>query len=293
MEGVRLYREPVLNSPFMVAAWPGMGGVAVVAARYLRDKLDAQEFGEIEPYDFFDPNVVLIQDNIVKEPEFPENKFYLREGGGEGDLIIFIGEEQPVIWGYKLANRILDVAQRFKAKRVYTFAAAPSHIYHAKKPRILGVTTNPKLTPELSKHGLTLMTEGNISGMNGLLLGVAKERNIDGVCLLGEIPIYTTQIANPRSSEAVLQVLSQMADVKIDVTEIDNWAKKTDEEMEENIDRLRRSFGEEAKTLIDYLDQLKQRMSEEELGIQQEYQMEQLLEEIEQFLRGKGKKGEN
>jgi len=52
---VKLQKEPKLNSPYLVAAWPGMGNVALKAATYLREKLRAEEFGEIEADGFFHP----------------------------------------------------------------------------------------------------------------------------------------------------------------------------------------------------------------------------------------------
>jgi len=276
----------------MVAAWPGMGGVAIIAARYLTEKWGAKEFGSIAPEGFFDLSGVLIEDNTVRDLEFPENKFYLSRSRGRRDWIIFIGEAQPLMNGYRLANLVLDVAQKFGVKKLYTFAAAPTHIYHTKKPRVLAVATMPKLIRGLEKYDVAPLKQGSISGLNGLLLGAAKQRNIAGICLLGEIPIYTTHIANPRSAKAVLQVLAQMSNLEIDLTDIDRWVKETGEEIEEKIYQLKESFGEEAKELIDYFARLAEQTSEEELG--PEYKTEELLKEIERFLKDKGEqKGGN
>lgn len=274
----------------MLAAWPGMGGVAIIAARYLTEKWGAKEFGSIAPEDFFDLSGVLIEDNTVRDLEFPENKFYLSRSRGKRDWIIFIGEAQPIMNGYRLANLVLDVAQKFGVKKLYTFAAAPTHIYHTKKPRVLAVATMPRLIRGLEKYNVAPLKQGSISGLNGLLLGAAKQRNIAGICLLGEIPIYTTHIANPRSAKAVLQVLAQMSNLEIDLTDIDSWVKETGEEIEEKIYQLKESFGEEAKELIDYFARLAEQTSEEELG--PEYKTEELLKEIERFLKDKGEQKE-
>jgi len=292
MEAIRLDSEPKLRNPFMLAAWPGMGGVAIIAARYLTEKWGAKEFGSIAPEGFFDLSGVLIEDNTVRDLEFPENKFYLSRSRGRRDWIIFIGEAQPLMNGYRLANLVLDVAQKFGVKKLCTFAAAPTHIYHTKKPRVLAVATMPKLIRGLEKYDVAPLKQGSISGLNGLLLGAAKQRNIAGICLLGEIPIYTTHIANPRSAKAVLQVLAQMSNLEIDLTDIDRWVKETGEEIEEKIYQLKESFGEEAKELIDYFARLAEQTSEEELG--PEYKTEELLKEIERFLKDKGEqKGGN
>jgi len=291
MEAIRLQGQPKLRKPIMVAAWPGMGGVATVAAKYLMEKLGAQEFGSIDPEEFFDLSGVLIEDSMVKDIEFPECKFYVWESGGKNDLIIFIGEAQPLMKGYAFANMVIDVAQRFKVKRLYTFAAAPTHIYHTKRPKVLAVATKPKLIEELKGYDVTLLSQGTISGLNGLLLAAAKAKKIDGICLLSEIPIYTTQIANPRSSKAVLQVFGQMSGLEIDLGDLDNWARETDEEIDGRLDHMRRTFGEEARELIEYFDRLAEQTSAEEMS---EYRTDELLKEIERFLRGKSQeKGGN
>ncbi len=291
MEAVTLHTEPELRNPSLIAAWPGMGGVAIIAARHLKDNLGAEELGNLKPYDFFDLGAVSVSDHVVGEPEFPESKFYFWKSGGEKDLIIFLGEAQPSMKGYQLANLVVDVAQRFKAKRVYTFAAAPTHMYHTRRPKILGAATHPELIQELERNDVTPMVAGTISGLNGLLLGVARERNMEGICLLGEIPVYTTPIPNPKSSKAVLEVLTRLLDIEVDLAGLDDWARREEEEIEGNIEALRESHAEEAKRLLDYFDQLKAASAEEEIREPLELSTEELLAEVERFLKRKRKEG--
>jgi len=70
-----------------------------------------------------------------------------------------------------------------------------------------------------------------ISGLNGLLLGVAKERDIEGICLLGEVPMYATRIQNPMAALAILNILTEMLGIEIDVGELVQLAKETKEKM--------------------------------------------------------------
>ncbi len=291
MEAVTFRSEPELSNPSLIAAWPGMGGVAIIAARYLRDRLGAEELAPIEPYDFFDLGAVSVHDQIVGEPEFPDSKFYFWKSGGEKDLIIFIGEAQPVARGYQLSNLVLDVAQRFKVKRVYTFAAAPSHIYHRSRPKIMGVANKPKLVAELKGLDVIPMVSGTISGLNGLLLGVARRRRMESICLLAEIPVYTTPIPNPKSSKAVLEVLIRLLGIELDLAGLDDWARQTEEEVGRNIEGLRQSHAEEAKRLLDYFDRLEQASTEEEIQEPLELSSEELLAEVERFLKREREKG--
>ena len=125
--GVVLFKEPQLENPIMVASWPGIGNIGIIAVDTLRGMVGAEEFGEIEPWDFFYPRKVVIKDGELKKLDFPISKFYFKRTG-EKDLLFFVGEEQPADGGrtyaegekaYQMANLVLDVAQKFGVRRIY------------------------------------------------------------------------------------------------------------------------------------------------------------------------------
>jgi len=231
---VKLSAQPKLNSPNMLAAWPGIGNVAMIVATYLLKKLGFKELGEIEASRFFDPIGVLVKNNVVEAPQFPRSKFYYWKNKGEGsDIILFIGEDQPAAKGYELAHCVLDVGLKFQVKRVYTCAAAMTRIHHTEPPGVLGVSTSQSVAGDLGKYDLIQASNLQIAGLNGLLLGVAKERDIEGICLLGEVPVYATKIQNPMAALAVLKVLTKMLGVEIDMTELTQLAVEAKEKMKE------------------------------------------------------------
>ena len=225
---VKLHARPKLSSPNLLASWPGIGNVSAIAADYLTRKLDFKVLGAVEASYFFDPIGVTVKDNVVDAPQFPQNNFYYwKNPKGESDLILFLGETQPTSKGYELANCILDVALRFEVTRVYTCAAAMTRIHHTEPPRVWGVATSPGMADDLKPYDLTQAGNVQIAGLNGLLLGVAKERDIEGICLLGEVPVYATRIQNPMAALAVLRVLSKMIQIEIDFTDLEQIAIET------------------------------------------------------------------
>ena len=231
---VKLHARPKLNSPNMLAAWPGIGDVATIVANYLRRKLDFKELGTVEASHFFDPIGVLVKENVVEAPQFPQSNFYYwKNKGGGSDIILFIGEDQPVSKGYDLANCVLDIGLKFQVKRVYTCAAAMTRIHHTEPPRVWGVATSQQVTEDLKKYDLVQAGNLQIAGLNGLLLGVAKERDIEGVCLLGEVPMYATRIQNPVAALAVLKVLTKVLGIEIDLAELAGLAVEASERMKQ------------------------------------------------------------
>jgi hypothetical protein len=240
---IKLYRHPRPKSCSMLASWPGIGDVSLTAAKYLVEKLNAAEIGEIEPTKFFEPVGVTVEDNVVERPRFPESRFYYWQYAKAGKgLLVFIGEEQPGFKGYELVNCVLDVAQRLKVSRVYSCAAAVTHIHHSEEMKVWGAATTSNLVDELRKHSVILRGNLRIAGLNGLILGMAKERGMEGICLLGEVPAYATQMANPKASLAVLRVLTKMLGITLDLTELGHLVEQVDEEMDRIAKRVTAEF---------------------------------------------------
>ena len=233
-DSVKIYARPKLNSPIMLAAWPGIGNVATIVATYLKSKLDFKRLGELEASYFFDPIGVSVKDNVVEAPQFPQSNFYYwKNRGGGSDMILFIGEDQPAAKGYELANCVLDVGLRFQAVRLYTCAAAMTRIHHTEQPKVWGVATSQEVAEDLKKYNLVQAGNMQIAGLNGLLLGVAKERGVDAICLLGEVPLYATRMQNPMAALVVLKVLINVLDIELDLADLAQLAVETSERMKQ------------------------------------------------------------
>ena len=231
-KSIKLTAKPKLNSPNLLAAWPGISNVAMIVATYLMHKLDFKELAVVDTAQFFDPIGILVKGGLIEAPQFPQSRFlYWKNQPGKSDLILFVGDDQPMAKGYELANLVIDLAQRFSAKRIYTTAAALTRIHHTESPRVLAAATDQKVAEELKAQPLSLGGNLQISGLNGLLLGVAKERKMDGVCLLGEVPAYASKIQNPMAALAIIQILSTLVEIDVDTKELMRQAIETREKM--------------------------------------------------------------
>lgn len=241
MEGIKLYKKPKLKSPLLICAWPGMGEVAFKAATYLVDKLKAEEFAEILPERFFYLTGSVVQEGILGVPQLPYSKFYFwKNAAGKNDLIIFISDAQPdFTQAEDYCKRIIDLAENFKVKTVITCAALPQPVEHTQQPHVWFASTSGKLNNNIKKYNFSLLSEGQISGMNGLFLGIAKKEGLEGFCLLGEIPLYTIQIENPKASCAVLDALTRILNLKIDFSGLLDQAHIMEEEINKLMDFLK------------------------------------------------------
>lgn len=302
--GVRLHKEPELENPVLIASWPGIGNVGLMAVDAMRGLLEAEEFGEIEPWEFFYPKRVLIRSGEMKELEFPSSRFFFKRTE-KRDLIFFIGEEQPADGGrpyaqgtsaYLIANLVLDVACKFGCGRVYTSGAAVSPIHHSVRPRVWAVPNSERLLPEMSAYGNTVLMsdiegrggEGNITGLNGLLLGVARKRGMDAVCVMGEVPIYLQgfPLPYPKATKSVLEVLSAALGISVDLTGIDSLAQRTEQEIE----RLYQEFPPQIKEQLDKLKYVTYARPAETGPITEE-DKQKILENIDKLFKKKPEEG--
>lgn len=260
---IRFTKKPRLKNPILIAAWPGMGDVALKAALYLRDKLKATEFAAFFSRDHFSPSSVWVEEGVIGIPTLPVGKFYFyKNPRRDQDIIIFISDAQPLIEkGYDYASHIIDFAKSQKVGLVYTFAAMPLPIEYGHASKVHGVATKKEILDNFLKMGIKAMPTGQISGLNGLILGVAKECQMDGVCLLGEIPLYTIQIENPYASIAILSALSNILKIAVDLSDLHKHAQKMDQEIEQLVDYLKNPQEEEKPIDQKEIDQLKKGLS--------------------------------
>lgn len=252
MKSITVKNKPRLKNPVMIAAWPGMGDVALKAALYLKDKLSAVQFAEMASEEYFHPSGVWIDDSVISIPQHGVGRFYYyKNPAGSGDIVIFISDAQPYMEkGYDYAKEIVDFAVGLKVKQIYTFAAMPLPIEYTQAPEVRIAATQKEILEAFAKLGAKLLPSGQISGLNGLILGVARENGMDGVCLLGDIPIYTIQIENPLASMAVLSVLTKYLNITVDLDELKKHATQINQEIEHLVEYLKNP-PEEEETPID------------------------------------------
>ena len=229
-----------LRDPWLVAAWPGMGSVALAAGAYLVDTLNARLVHELPARDQFDVQQVEVKKGLAAAARMPRSMFFeWRDPDGRHDLLIFLGEAQPDTGGYAFCHRLLDYATQRGVRRLFTFAAMATQLHPSNEPRVFGVGTQRSLLSELREHGAELLEEGQISGLNGVLLAAGAERGIPGVCLLGELPFFAVGVPNPRASQAVLEVFSDLSGIDLDLDRLKEQADAMQEHLLDLLEHLK------------------------------------------------------
>jgi proteasome assembly chaperone (PAC2) family protein len=235
--------ESKLHNPWLVAVWPGMGHVAISAGYYLLAKLGMHLLAEFSAQDLFDVEHVEVKGGLIRTGRLPRNRFFLwNDPQKKHDIVVFVGEAQPPRGKVAFCQSMIAFAKKLGVERVFTFAAMATQMHPEHDSRVFGAATDEELLTELKRLELQILDDGNIGGLNGVLLGVAAENGLRGICLLGEMPHIFAQLPFPKASMAVLEVFMTIANVQIDLTELAQQAKEMERKLGELLAQVEETY---------------------------------------------------
>ena len=212
--------------PVLIAGWPGMGNVGIGAATYLRRKLGGQVCARLDVSRYCYPEAVEVRDGIGRIPALTSHDLYLVD---DPPFFVFEGEIQVGgEYGVNIAHELLDFAVAHGTKSVYTGAAFAMPVSCREPVKVFGVATDERLKQTFPAYGVEPLVEGRISGLNGLLLGLAGARGIPAACFLATMPHYAVQTPNPKASRALVRVLERVLSTSVDMADIDTDIEESD-----------------------------------------------------------------
>jgi proteasome assembly chaperone (PAC2) family protein len=178
---LRKLSNPPLENPILVQGLPGFGNVGRIAAHLLVKFFEAKPFAELYSPSF--PDYISISSKGIAH--LPKYDFYYAPME-KNNLIIMSGEIQPsfddVVAHYSVCEEVLNFAESLGCKFIVTMGGVP--ITEDKTQVYIAATSN-RLAAEFMEKGAVIYSKGRIVGGTGLTLALAKERKLDGVCLLG------------------------------------------------------------------------------------------------------------
>ncbi len=220
---IKEFTQIELNNPVLVEGLPGLGLVGKIAIRYLIKKLNAKKFAHLYSPHF--PYFVLV--NKKGNVRLLRGSFHFwKNKEGANDLILFTGDSQSqTIEGqYEIADRMLDFAQKHNVKTIVTIGG---YRMEAKdKPKVFAAATAQDLLDKALQAGAAVSNSGSpIVGTAGLILGLARFKKINALCLLGETRGY---LPDPLAARSVLEVLKTTFNFEVDLTGLNEEIAKAE-----------------------------------------------------------------
>ncbi len=223
---VKTYEEPELKDPVFVEGLPGIGNVGKITIDYFIDKLKMKKMVDI--YSEYLPPQVFINNSVV---HLVRESLYYKKTNKKNDLIFLAGDFQGTTQEgqYELSYKILELLKKYNVSKMYTLGGY-SIGKIVDKPKVLGAVSDKNIIKMLEKAGVTFPDgepSGGIVGSAGLLLGLGKELfDMNGACLMGETSGY---FADPKGAREIINVLTKILKIKVNLKDIDEKTKQLDE----------------------------------------------------------------
>jgi proteasome assembly chaperone (PAC2) family protein len=178
---LHMLSNPQLENPIFIQGLSGFGNVGRIATHLLVKFFEAKLFAELYSPNF--PDFISISSKGIAS--LPKYDFYYAPME-KNNLVIMSSEIQPslddVVAHYAVCEDVLNFVDSLGCKFIVTLGGVP---LTEDKTELFVAATSNRLATEFMEKGGVIYSKGRIVGGTGLTLALAKERNIDGVCLLG------------------------------------------------------------------------------------------------------------
>jgi len=212
---VFLEERPHLRKPVLIEGLPGIGYVANIVALHLISELKAKKFCQIHSPSFQAFSLTSRGGDF----RHPTNElYYCLVESMDKDLMILFGNTQAgdPRGQYDLCKRILDISQSLGSKFVLTIGGLRRD-FMPSEPRVFCAASDKETLDAAKGLGAGVM-RGQIYGVAGLLVGLARLRKMRGLCVLSETSGLFADVAAARSA---LKFMCKFLDLSVDYSRLD------------------------------------------------------------------------
>ena len=251
--------------------WNDAGDAATWAVRHLDQRWDATLFAEIDPESFFDfasVRPVVELDGDARTLHWPANHF--SSVTGPRPMILLQGIEPQLRWR-TFSDQVMTIAKSFDASMVVTLGALLAETPHSRPVTLYGGSDNPGLQERL---GLEKSSYEGPTGIVGVLTQAAQQHGIPTASVWAAVPNYVSGASSPKAALALLERLSELLSIRIEVTDLEIAASAYERQITELV-------AEDTDT-AEYVQTLEEQYDGGELA---DPDPTSLVEEVEEFLR--------
>jgi proteasome assembly chaperone (PAC2) family protein len=237
------HERPDLFRPWLIVGYKGWidaGYVSSGSVTFLRRKLGAKRFAEIQSDGFYEfrelrPDVV-VEGGVLRQVEFPKNEFfYWRNSPLHSDLILFIGHEPHLRWK-AFTDLFLELTGELGVERVVIIGGLYDQVAHTIPRSVSVVASNQRLLDKLLDHGVDVIDYAGPGGQVSFLHQSAERRGIDSCMLWGRVPYYL-QMRSPTDTLAVLHLLASLVPFEVDLSSLQEDVVLADEQIRRAIEQ--------------------------------------------------------
>ncbi len=233
MESLVWSARPTLRKGVLVCAfygWNDGGEAATTSALFLRQQLEATQFCELDPDEFYDFQevrpIVSLGDDDARRLSWPENSFAYAPLPSGNDIAVMIGIEPQNRWKH-YSRSVVEVARESGAELVVTLGGFLADTPHTRPVPVTG-SADGELADQL---GLAPSAYEGPTGIVGVIHDACKEAGIASASLWAAVPHYISQSPNPKAALALLSRLALLLDTHFDTTKLSQEAVSFEREV--------------------------------------------------------------
>ncbi len=244
MLDIKLLSEKKLEGYTLIEGFPGVGLVGPMAVSYIIEKLSMEYFGYFESQAF--PPLVSIHNGIPMHPVrlYASSKYKL--------VAIFAEFAIPPEMTYILSKKIMEFISANKIAKIISIGGMPSanpaielgdsqdsDSKDVKKGEtVYAIISRPDISDELKDSGVVPITEGVATGISAILMIDAVAQKIPDINILVQVD---QNVVDPRYAEIAIKSVDKIADLKIDITELDKEAKQVESKIHDILKKNKES----------------------------------------------------
>ena len=280
-----LHERPHLDRPVLLMAlegWIDAGMGSVNAMTTLLEGLDTTRLATFDADELLDHRarrpVMHLVEGVVTNLSWPAIELHSARDLVGHDLLLLVGAEPDHSWR-AFSRAVVDLAKNFGTRMVIGFGCYPAATPHT-RPTLLSCTA---ATPELAEQWPFLRGTLDVpSGVQAAIETEASEAGIPAMGVWAQVPHYTSAMAFPAASMALLDGVMRMGELSLPLGDLPDEAREARQRLDQIIEG-----NEEHQQMVRALEH-----EADASATQAQTRIpsgDELAAEVERFLRDQGK----
>lgn len=276
-----MVEQPDLDSPVLVMVlkgWIDAGLGADGAADVLTEGLDLRTVARFDADALLDWRarrpVMRLEDGVNTRLSWDETELSWARDASGNDVLLLLGNEPDHAW-LSFSEQVVDLALDLGARMVVGLGAYPTPVPHTRPPLVAASASSDELA-----QGLLRNTVEVPSGVQGLIERRAALRGLPALGLWAQVPHYVAAMPYPAASLALLTTTNLVTGLDLPLGDLDERAQASRE-------RINSLIGQNPEHQA-MLEQLEQQADEHATTQLASTSGDELVAELERFLRDQG-----
>lgn len=217
------------------SGWADAAEGASSAIKFVERKLTSTKFAEFDPEEFYDFSQTRPQTTRTRDGRrrihWPKNDFsYLVSPESSRGIMVFMGVEPNLRWR-TYSKAIAQLAHEQGVETVVHVGALLDAVPHTRAVKLSGTATRPDLSQFLEDSGIKSSNYQGPTGISSSVMEACAEQGMGYVSIWGHTSHYLQAAPNYRVSYTILQLLTKLLDLPLDLSELKSAAATFDIEV--------------------------------------------------------------